>query len=244
MLSAWKRLSLNSSLGTTNSDNNGVVRSTPTHIVFDLDGTIADSQEGIINSLRVTLDDIGLHPSDEEMRAHIGPPLEETFRDFGIDEENLWSVISRYRDLYATTGVREARLYDGVAEMLQKLRGSGVRIGLATAKRVDFANEMLERLGVSHYFEKIAGVSFDGSLTTKKQVLNLVLDYFQPQDRRRVWMVGDRAQDVHAALFHGVVPIGVLWGYGSHDELDTSGALYVIDEPRELLELDVDVESV
>jgi phosphoglycolate phosphatase len=220
------------------------VSSPPTHIVFDLDGTIADSQEGIMNCLRMTLDDVGVHPSDEELRAHIGPPLEETFRDFGIEEANLWPVIDRYRDLYAATGVRETRLYDGVQETLQTLHEIGVRLGLATAKRVDFAKEMLTLLGVDQFFEKVEGVSFDDSLTTKKQVLNLVLDYFQPVDRRWVWMVGDREQDILAALFHGVVPIGVLWGYGSRHELDSSGAKYLIEDPRELLELDIDVENV
>ncbi|MFZ1062358.1 MAG: HAD hydrolase-like protein [Acidimicrobiales bacterium] len=214
--------------------------SLPEYVIFDLDGTLADSQEGILYSFRLTLDELGIARSDDELRGLIGPPLEDSFRTLGIEADALGPTIDRYRDFYAESGVRRARLYEGVAETLRVLDESEVLMGVATAKRVDFAHEMLEFLGVSSYFRIVAGVSFDDSLTTKKQVVNQVLEFFQPPRRRRVWMVGDRHQDVLASIFHGIVPIGVLWGYGSRDELDTSGAEYIIDDPRDLLELGVD----
>jgi phosphoglycolate phosphatase len=158
----------------------------------------------------------------------------------GIDEQSLAHVVDRYRVFYAQIGVQNARLYEGIFETLQVLDESGVMMGVATAKRVDFANEMLSLLGISKFFQTVAGVSFDGSLINKKQILNEVLEFFKPPRLRRVWMVGDRQQDVLAAIFHGIVPIGVLWGYGSRDELDLSGAEYIIDDPRDLLELGVD----
>ena len=214
--------------------------SLPEYVIFDLDGTIADSQEGILYSFRLTLDELGIERSDDDLRQLIGPPLEESFRTLGIDGDALGPVVDRYRDFYGKFGVQRARLYDGIFETLRVLEESDVLMGVATAKRVDFAHEMLGSLGVASFFRTIAGVSFDDSLTTKKQVLNGVLDYFQPPRRRRVLMVGDRQQDVLASIFHGIVPIGVLWGYGSRDELDTSGAEYIIDDPRDLLELGVD----
>lgn len=214
--------------------------SLPEFVIFDLDGTIADSQEGILYSFRLTLDELGIARSDDELRHLIGPPLEESFRSLGIDGDALGPVVDRYRDFYGRFGVQRAQLYEGIHETLRVLEESEVLMGVATAKRVDFAHEMLETLGVASYFRTIAGVSFDDSLTTKKQVLNEVLEFFQPPRRRRVWMVGDRQQDVLASIFHGVVPIGVLWGYGSRDELDTSGAEYIVDDPRDLLELGVD----
>jgi len=216
------------------------VSSLPEYVIFDLDGTIADSQEGILYSFRLTLDEIGVAASDEELRQTIGPPLEESFRSLGIEGDSLEAVVDRYRDFYAKFGVQRAQLYEGVFETLRVLDESGVRMGVATAKRVDFAHEMLDLLGVSTFFRTVSGVSMDDTLTTKKQVLNEVLEYFRPPHKRRVWMVGDRKQDVLASIFHGVVPIGVLWGYGSRDELDTSGAEFIIDDPRELLELGVD----
>jgi phosphoglycolate phosphatase len=217
--------------------------SLPEYVIFDLDGTIADSEEGILYSFRATLDELGITPSDEELRNLIGPPLEDSFRVLGIDERTLGTVVDRYRNIYGRFGVQRARLYEGMGATLHELHESGVRMGVATAKRVDFAHEMLEALGVAPFFQTIAGVSFDDSLTTKKQVVNEVLQFFQPPRRRRVWMVGDREQDVLASIFHGIVPIGVLWGYGSRDELDRSGAEYIIDDPRDLLELGVDTSA-
>jgi phosphoglycolate phosphatase len=214
--------------------------SLPDYVIFDLDGTLADSQEGILYSYRMTLDELGITKSDDDLRELIGPPLEESFRSLGIEANVLGPTIDRYRDFYGKYGVQRSRLYEGIAETLRVLAESEVLLGVATAKRVDFAHEMLENLGVAKYFRTVAGVSFDDSLTTKKQVVNEVLEFFQPPRRRRVWMVGDRQQDVLASIFHGIVPIGVLWGYGSRDELDTSGAEYIIDDPRELLELGVD----
>jgi phosphoglycolate phosphatase len=220
--------------------NDGGVSSLPDYVLFDLDGTLADSQEGIIASFRLTLDERGVEPSDDALRQLIGPPLEESFRTLGIGDEELDAVIDRYRDFYARVGVQKARLYEGVRETLQVLDESGVLMGVATAKRVDFAHEMLDLLGVAKFFRTVAGVSFDDSLTTKKQVLGEVLDFFQPARPRRVWMVGDREQDVLAAISFGIVPIGVLWGYGTRDELDLSGAEYIIDDPRDLLELGIE----
>ena len=206
----------------------------PEYVIFDLDGTIADSQEGILYSFRLTLDEIGVAASDEELRQTIGPPLEESFRSLGIEGDSLEAVVDRYRDFYAKFGVQRAQLYEGVFETLRVLDESGVRMGVATAKRVDFAHEMLDLLGVSTFFRTVSGVSMDDTLTTKKQVLNEVLEYFRPPHKRRVWMVGDREQDVLASIFHGVVPIGVLWGYGTRDELETAGADQLVESTADL----------
>lgn len=221
----------------------GGVTSLPEFVIFDFDGTLADSQEGILSSFRSTLDELGLNPSDEELRDLIGPPLGESFAKLGIAERDLGDVIARYRAFYAERGVHLCRLYDGVAEALKGLERSGVRMGVATAKRVDFANEMLEALGVREHFEIVAGASIDGVLTSKKEIVAEVLAHFQPPLARNVWMVGDREHDVIASLAHGLVAIGVLWGYGSRPELVASGAEFLVDSPRELLELGEDFEG-
>jgi phosphoglycolate phosphatase len=215
--------------------------SLPQYLIFDLDGTLADSAEGILYSFRLTLDELGMTPSDEELRALIGPPIQDSFGRLGFEGEARDEIVDRYRGHYGRFGVQRAHLYEGIEVTLDRLQVAGVRMGVATAKRVDFAQEMLAQLDVAAYFEIIAGVSLDDSLITKKQVMNEVLEFFGPQDPRRVWMVGDREQDVLASIFHGVVPIGVLWGYGSRDELELSGAEFVIESPEQLFEIVVEV---
>ena len=116
-------------------------------------------------------------------------------------------------------------------------------MGVATAKRVDFAREMLGSLGVSDFFEVIEGASVDGAITSKREIVARALDHFAPIDPHGVWMVGDREYDVEASVFHGLVPVGVLWGYGSRSELTSSGAQLVVDHPRELLEYEAEPEG-
>jgi phosphoglycolate phosphatase-like HAD superfamily hydrolase len=217
--------------------------SLPDIVIFDLDGTLADSQEGILTSFRSTLDELGLHPSDERLRSLIGPPLEDSFSQLGIDETDLQRVVARYRHFYAVTGVRQCRLYDGVASVLQHFSRAGVRMAVATSKRVDFANEMLEVLGVRHHFDAVSGASIDGTLTLKIDIVAEVLSCLGAPNVRRTWMVGDREYDVHAARFHGLVPIGVLWGYGTREELVVSGAEFILNEPIQLSELEEQLEG-
>lgn len=210
--------------------------SLPQFAIFDFDGTLADSQEGILSSFRSTLDELGMDPSDDELRDLIGPPLGESFSRLGVAEDDLDGVVARYRVFYAESGVHGSRLYEGVEQMLEALASSGVRLGVATSKRVDFAEEMLRTLGVRHYFEKVCGASADGVITSKAEIVAEVLEFFKPTVMRSVWMVGDREHDVVASRVHGLVPVGVLWGYGSRAELLSSGAEILVENPIELLE--------
>jgi len=221
----------------------GVVLALPSITIFDLDGTLVDSQEGILHCFRVTLSEFGLDRTDEELRKLIGPPLNQSFAHLGFEGQELDHVIERYRDFYGAIGVGMCQLYDGVAEMLERFRASHIRMGVATAKRVDFAREMLGSLGVADFFEVIEGASVDGAITSKKEIVAQALDHFKPIDPRGVWMVGDREYDVEASVFHGLVPVGVLWGYGSRAELTSSGARLVVGHPRELLEREEESEG-
>ncbi len=225
------------------SRKDGVVISLPSYAIFDLDGTLVDSQEGILHSFHETLREAGVSRTDDELRALIGPPLNESFAKLGFVDNDLSRVVDRYRDFYGANGVDMCRLYDGVASMLGRFRSSHIRMAVATAKRVDFARQMLESLGVAHYFEVIEGASVDGEITSKKDIVAHVLEHFQPGDPRDVWMVGDRQYDVQASVFHGLIPVGVLWGYGSRAELTSSGAVLVVAHPKELLSYEEEPEG-
>ena len=215
----------------------------PSIVIFDLDGTLVDSQAGILHCFHATLDELGLTRTDDELRKLIGPPLNESFAQLGFAQRELDDAVNRYRDFYGEVGVGMCQLYDGVTTMLERFRTSHVRMGVATAKRVDFALQILESLGVAEYFEVVEGASVDGVITSKKEIIDRVLDYFQPPDPRKVWMVGDREYDVAASIFHGLVPVGVAWGYGSRVELTSSGAEIIVGHPRELLAYEEESEG-
>jgi len=208
-------------------------RVSPGAVVFDLDGTVADSQEGILLSLHQTLDEYG-RGDDRDLRSLIGPPLDESFRALGFGEDELSGVVDRYREIYDREGVALARPYPGVIEVLRTLRQRGVRLALATAKRVDFAERMLENFGVRELFDDVAGASLDDTLTAKVDIVAEVRAVFEDA-AGGAWMVGDRRHDVEAARALGLVPVGVLWGYGSRAELETAGARWLIARPEELL---------
>ncbi|MDE3030987.1 MAG: HAD hydrolase-like protein [Acidobacteriota bacterium] len=212
------------------------MRSLPRHVIFDLDGTLADSSQGIVGSFRATLDEIGLAATPEVLARLIGPPLGESFRILGVAEEDIDDVVALYREHYARHGVFAARLYDGVAECVDELADRGVRLGVATAKRVDFAEQMLAALGVARHFEHVAGASLDLRVTAKYEIMSEVLAQWDHPDADDVWMVGDRHYDMVAARRHGVHAVGALWGFGSAEELTAAGAQWLVTRPSRLLD--------
>jgi phosphoglycolate phosphatase len=207
-------------------------------VIFDLDGTLADSSQGIVGSFRATLDEIGLEAAPETLHRLIGPPLEESFRILGVEEDAIDDVVARYRGHYARHGVLAAHLYDGVAECVDEMVGRGVRLAVATAKRVDFAEQMLTALGVARHFEHVAGASLDLRVTSKYDIMAEVLARWDDPDDDDVWMVGDRHFDMVAARRHGVRAVGALWGFGSAEELTAAGAQWLVTRPSRLLDPD------
>ena len=219
------------------------MRSLPTHVIFDLDGTLVDSSPGILGSFRATLESIDMRRSEESLRELIGPPLIESFRILGVAPERLDEVVEIYRDFYAERGVHEATLYPGIVRILERLSDSGVRVSVATAKRVDFARQMLTSLGVGSFFDEIAGASLDLQVTAKFDIMALALDAWNLGSLEGVWMVGDRHYDMTAARAHGVGAVGALWGFGSFEELREAGAQWLARTPADLLDDEFDAGS-
>lgn len=205
-------------------------------IFFDLDGTLTDSGEGIINCATLALEHFGLPvPSREEMRVFVGPPLDQTFIKFGIPADKTDEAIKVFRSRYTTVGKFENFPYPGIRETLQKLRQQGHRLFVATSKPEILANEVLHHFELDGFFEQIAGATLDGSRSHKADVITYLLG--MTGDVGQILMVGDTAFDVIGAAAHGISTIGVSWGYGTVEDMEKAGAVAIAHSMEELVEL-------
>lgn len=205
-------------------------------IFFDLDGTLTDSGEGIINCAAVTLEHFGIPvPSREEIRVIVGPPLRESFLKFGVSADQLPEAISVYRSRYNTIGKFENFPYPGIPELLAKLKAQGCKLYVATSKPETTSVEILEHFGLASFFEIIAGAAADGLRDTKSQVIAYLLE--QAGDLDEIIMVGDTVFDVIGAAAHNIPTIGVSWGYGEAEDLRSAGAAAIAHSTDELFTL-------
>lgn len=206
-------------------------------ILFDLDGTITDSAEGIINSVEYALKRYNITVTDRsELRKFIGPPLHESFEKYyGFSAEEAKQGVACYREYYARKGIYENRVYDGIESMLSKLKESGKTIILATSKPEKYAGEILKYFKLDDYFTYIAGSNLDGTRTRKDEVIEYALKACNITDYSNVVMIGDRKHDIIGAAMHSIDSIGVLYGYGSREELEGVKATYIINNTEEIL---------
>ena len=205
-------------------------------IFFDLDGTLTDSGEGILNCAALALEHFGIPvPSREEMRVFVGPPLHETFMKFGIPADKTDEAIRVYRSRYNTVGKFENFPYPGIRELLEKLKAQGNRLFVATSKPEETSIEILEKFGLASYFEVIAGATMDTSRSSKSAVIAYLLEKIGHMEN--VVMVGDTAFDVTGAKAHGIPTIGVSWGYGSVSDMEQAGASAIAHSTEELFDL-------
>ena len=204
-------------------------------IFFDLDGTLTDSGEGIINCAVLALEHFGLPvPSREEMRVFVGPPLDQTFIKFGVPAEKAQEAIEVFRGRYRTVGKFENFPYPGIRNALETLKAQGHRLFVATSKPEILANEVLEHFDLSRYFEQIAGATLDGSRSHKADVITYLLGL--TGDVGRTLMVGDTEFDVLGAAEHGIPTVGVSWGYGKVEAMEKAGAIAIANTVEELVE--------
>jgi phosphoglycolate phosphatase len=205
-------------------------------IFFDLDGTLTDSGEGIINSAIPALVHFGLEvPPREQLRVFVGPPLHETFGRFGVPEDKLDEAVAIYRSRYVPIGKFENTPYPGIRELLQTLKDHGHKLYVATSKPEALSIEILEHFDLAQYFEIICGASLDLSRYHKAHVIAYLLT--QVEDAENILMVGDTKYDVLGAAEHRIPTIGVAWGYGTVEDMVTAGAAAIARDPAHLLEL-------
>jgi len=205
-------------------------------VLFDFDGTVVDSSEGIYNSVLYALETFGYpRPDAETLRYFIGPPLTHSFMHlFGADEARAQALVEKYRERYRTQGVREVRLYDGIRPLLASLRKSGVRLGVASSKPVPFIREILSLLGIDSFFEYVSGIDFAQNNPDKETLIRQAIKELGLSAEARVLMVGDRHFDIDGAHRAGIPCAAVLYGFGSRGEFEEAGAEYIAADPEEL----------
>lgn len=205
-------------------------------ILFDLDGTLTDSGEGIINCAILALEHFALPiPERDAMRVFVGPPLHDTFVKFGVPEDKADEAIAVYRSRYTTIGLFENTPYPDVEDLLKTLKQQGHRLLVATSKPEEMSVRILEKFGLAHYFDRICGASMDRSRVCKEDVIAYLLSTCDPGED--VVMVGDTHYDVDGAAAHGIPTIGVAWGYGTVEAMEKSGAKAIAYSMEELLAL-------
>ncbi len=214
-------------------------RSSYEHIFFDLDGTLTDPWQGITRSVSKGLEACGIAPPPQrELLAFIGPPLSDSFyKYFGLEGEENDKAIRGYRAYFSVHGLFENELYEGIPEMLKKLTDCGKKVYIATSKPEVYAKRIAEHFDIAKYFTDIAGATLDGSIIKKADVISLLFERHKLSQSDSILMVGDREHDIIGAKLNSLPSCGVLYGYGSRDELENSGADYIVGTVAELNEL-------
>lgn len=205
-------------------------------ILFDLDGTLTDSGEGIMNCAEFALEHFGIAvPDRNALRVFVGPPLDMMFAKFGVPADRIAEAITVYRSRYTTIGKFENTPYPGIRAMLGNLKDQGHRLFVATSKPEKVSIEILEKFELAQYFEKICGASLDSSRSTKEAVIAYLLE--QADNAENKLMVGDTVYDVLGAKAHDIPAVGVAWGYGSTEDMMKAGAVAIAQNPRHLEQL-------
>jgi phosphoglycolate phosphatase len=204
-------------------------------LVFDLDGTISDPIVGIVRSVNHALAYFGLPETSEAAVApHLGPPIDTLFGRVSPARgpADIAALVGKFRERYHEIGYAENLLYPGMREVLGKLAAEGTPLGVCTAKRTDFAEKILSLFDLREYFRFVSG----GDIGVRKadQLKALLASAHIPSDAT---MVGDRNVDIESAHLNGLSSVGVLWGYGTRDELVQANAERLVEQPAELLEL-------
>lgn len=195
------------------------------NIIFDLDGTLTDSKEGIVNCLRYALESSGMSGiADEALMSYIGEPLQIIFAELLDDkgDESVRRAIESYRERFADKGIYENRMYEGMDGLIRKLSAGGYSVFLATIKPKEYAEKILNHFNLLGHFKYVMGSMMNGEMSTKEELIGYLVGKFN-LNRERTMMVGDRKSDFVGAEANGVKFGAVLYGYGADDEFDSSG---------------------
>lgn len=200
-------------------------------ILFDLDGTLTDPKQGIVNSIVYALNYFGIKENDRErLTKFIGPPLKDSFMEYyHFEEELALRAIEKYREYFATKGIFENTVYPMIPELLEELAAQGKKLVLATSKPTSFAQRILDHFELDRYFYFTGGSNLDGSRTKKGEVIAYALSESGLENQAKAIMIGDRKYDIIGAKEVGIDSIAVLYGYGSRDELARENPTFIVN---------------
>lgn len=203
-------------------------------LFFDLDGTLIDSVVGITRCVAYSLECMG-HPglSDDELRGWIGPALRVSYGRLFESPTDVERAVELYRERFETDGWREHAIYAGIGDAVEAVHAAGHRLAVVTAKNEPHARKIIATLPFGHRFEDIIGATPDGRLSHKPELIAEALSRLDAR-AEQCTMIGDRHLDIEGALHHGMRGIGVLWGFGSEDELRDAGAYALVRTPDAL----------
>ena len=206
------------------------------YIFMDLDGTITDSAEGILNCFEYALNHFGIKAeSRADLEQFIGPPLKRSFMEgFGFEEDKANEAVAKYRERFKAVGMYENEVYEGMEQALQSLKEAGKVLIVATSKPEHLAKEILAHFKLDVYFEDICGSCDDFNRNEKDEVIRYALDKHGITNPEDVLMVGDRKFDVLGAAKCGLKCMGVLYGFGDREELESAGAAYVAETVEDM----------
>lgn len=197
-------------------------------VLFDFDGTVADTGRGIFTSIQYAVEQLGFEPlSNETLRRFIGPPIYDSFkRELGLDDEKSDFAVKKYREKYSESGIYELDLYDGILPLMKKLKENGIKIGIASSKPQNFIIRLVDYLGIGELIDFISAPSADDTPQSKASLINNAAEALNIT-KDKILMVGDRYFDINGANGAGVESVGVTFGYGSEEELKKAGATYI-----------------
>lgn len=205
------------------------------YLLFDLDGTLTDPKEGITNSVAYALRQYGIIENPDDLLRFIGPPLHIGLMDwYGFEEKQAFEAVAHYRVFFADKGIYQNAVFEGAAEMLADLQKLGKTIVLATSKPEVYARQILEHFDLAKYFDHICGATLDGSRSIKADVITYALETAGVTDKSQAVMIGDRHHDIEGGIRNGLETVGVLFGYGSREELEAAGAHRIVPTLPEL----------
>ena len=203
------------------------------NILFDLDGTITNSYEGIVNAVKFSLDKIIFKYDESKLISFIGPPLKDSYMNLGFSEEESKDRIEDFRDYYFRKGMKEMHLYEGIVETIQKLHDTGYKIYLATSKVESSAKKILSDNNLLKYFSYAAGATMDQSRVEKEDVIAYLIDETGIKPEESI-MVGDRLHDIEGAKLNNIKAIAAGYGFGNEDEY--GGAVFIANKPSDVYE--------
>lgn len=208
-------------------------------VLFDMDGTLIDSSEGITKSVQCALKAFEIDEPDlDKLRIFIGPPLRDSFaRHYGLSREQAEEAVRVYRERYNVTGIFECCLYPGVEECIRALREAGYLVGIASSKPEVSCKRILEHFGILELFDEVVGATMDGRIDTKEEVLRELMHRWHDIPQNEMCLVGDTIFDVEGANLIGIPCVAVSFGFGDVEEMRAAGAYAVCDALSDVVEL-------